>query len=167
MLLPVKKIPEGHSVLSQSVTFNSEETAWLSAKNVTCNIEIDRLGAQLHLHVTYQGTFDTECSRCLKPVSLPVEGDFRIVCVHRADVGKSDGLGEEDADFIFDDNTDEIDLSPSIYEEILISLPMKPLCSEDCPGILVADKPIVPSPVVPEGQKAPDPRWDALRKLKK
>jgi uncharacterized protein len=166
MILPVKRIPDGHSVLSQNVEISGEQAQWLHAKTLACRAEIDRIRSQIHVHLFYAGSVEVECARCLAPVDFPVTGDFRIVCVHASDAGKNNGLPGEETDFIFDDATDEIDLVPLIYEEIMVSLPMKPLCSEQCPGIPVQKKEAGELRSA-EKDGPVDPRWEALKKLKK
>jgi uncharacterized protein len=165
MILPVKRIPDGHSVLSQKVEFNAEQAQWLAARDLACRAEIDRIRSQLHVHAFYSGSVLMECARCLKPVDYPVQGDFRIVCVHRSEAGENREFGEHEIDFMYDDATDEIDLTPLIYEEIMTSLPMKPLCSEDCPGI-GGEKKRAEIPSTQDNAKPMDPRWEGLKKLK-
>jgi uncharacterized protein len=165
MILPVKRVPDGHSVLSQNVEISGEQAQWLHAKTLTCRAEIDRIRSQLHVHLFYTGSVEVECARCLTPFDFPVTGDFRVVCMHRSEVGKNDELSEEEIDFVFDDTTDEIDLAPLIYEEIMVALPMKPLCSEQCPGIAIVEKDFAGTKI--EEKEGPvDPRWEALKKLK-
>jgi uncharacterized protein len=169
MILPVKRIPDGHSVLSQNVEISGEQAQWLHAKTLVCRAEIDRIRSQLHVHIFYTGSVEVECARCLTPFDFPVAGDFRVVCVHArgaSDVGKNDELSEEEIDFVFDDTTDEIDLVPLVYEEIMVSLPMKPLCSEQCPGLAVEEKGTAGTKTA-EKEVPVDPRWEALKKLKK
>jgi uncharacterized protein len=171
MILPVTRILDGHSVLSQTVEICGEHAQWLAAKNLLCRAEIDRIRSQLYIQLFFTGSVQVECARCCKLFDFPVQGDFRIVCVHRSvegNAGKNSGFSEEDIDFIFDDTTDEIDLTPLIYEEIMISLPMKPLCSEECTGISLQKKDSGP-PAAARGnmqEKEIDPRWEALKILK-
>ena len=69
---------------------------------------------------------------------------------------------EEAADFFFDTGHRSVDLSPVIYDEVLTSLPLKPLCNESCKGIITAEG----AEKELDGQTY-DPRWEALLKLKK
>ncbi|TDO87838.1 uncharacterized protein DFR79_11353 [Halanaerobium saccharolyticum] len=58
------------------------------------------------------------CSRCLQKYSSPIELDIS------EDVSKSEMEDEE-----------ELYLDEIIVDNIILSLPMKPLCSDDCKGI--------------------------------
>ena len=162
MLLSIQKIPEGHSVLSQSVPVIGEKAEWLvTAGDVSCIAEIDRLQSQIHIRLAYDCVVKAQCSRCLAPVICPVAGEFRIVLQEKSRVPARNALPEEDVDLIFSDADDTVDLAPLIFEEILVSLPMKPLCSESCRGISVGSGPALSM----EYDKSVDPRWEALKKL--
>jgi uncharacterized protein len=75
-------------------------------------------------------------------------------------------LPEEEVDLFFSDSTDTVDISPLIFDEIVVSLPMKPLCSEQCTGIATGNVSEV-NVDYGHGPKAVDPRWEVLKKLKK
>ncbi|HEX7511124.1 MAG TPA: DUF177 domain-containing protein, partial [Chitinivibrionales bacterium] len=68
----------------------------------------------------------------------------------------------DDSDFLYDDETEELDMNGVLFEEIAIAVPMKPLCSETCPGMQVGE-------TVATGtmeKKEIDPRWETLKKFK-
>lgn len=162
MLLTIRKIPEGHSVLSQSVPVSGEKAEGLAiAGDVSCKGEIDRLQSQIHIRLAYECVVNAQCSRCLAPVQCPVAGEFRIVMQEKSRVPARNALPEEEVDLFFSDADDTVDLAPLIFEEILVSLPMKPLCSESCRGIQVGSG----SAVSVEYETTVDPRWEALKKL--
>lgn len=99
---------------------------------------------------------DAECSRCLEPLSVPVEVDFQELFAY--------SLSNED-DFVVQD--EKIDLEQIIRDAVVLNLPFHPLCSEDCPGLCVqcgvklADNPnhMHETPV--------DARWSALESFTK
>ena len=163
MLLNCLKIPEGRSVLSQNVTIEGEQRAWISCVgDVNCRAEIDRIPSQISVHVFYQGIVTLECSRCLKKFDRSQAGDFYIVIKKRSSGQAASKVPAEEDDFFFDDETDEIDLSGALFDDMILALPMKPLCSEDCLGI-----PSFKEDAIDVSQtKIPDSRWEALMKLK-
>jgi uncharacterized protein len=72
------------------------------------------------------------CARCLAPMDesfvLPFEEHFRVV-------GKEDGLpADEDADDVTITG-ERIDLRPYLEEELVVHLPLAPICSEQCKGL--------------------------------
>ena len=82
------------------------------------------------------------CSCCLKEFELPVGGDFTLTyCrelpqVDIADDGDDEGaeLSAEDMGLILFDGQ-EIDLSESIQEQLVMTLPSKPVCDVKCKGL--------------------------------
>jgi uncharacterized protein len=83
-----------------------------------------------------QTALELPCSRCLEPFVRPVDAAFDLRYVPQA-LGVADGeheLAEDDFSTAFYEN-DEIDLGQLMREQFLLSLPMKPLCSDACHGL--------------------------------
>jgi len=86
------------------------------------------------------GVLDTRikavCSRCLsdfdQPLSIRIEEELLPV-LDPITGAYLPGAGEDGA-FIIDENG-EIDLGEVLRQYILLALPMKPLCREDCAGL--------------------------------
>ena len=78
------------------------------------------------------------CSRCLEPFTFPVDADFDLrYQPHSANTGEGEReIEEDDLTTAFYEN-DEIDLGQLMREQFYLSLPMKPLCSDDCHGLCV------------------------------
>jgi uncharacterized protein len=101
---------------------------------IQVEMEYYRAGTELffqgHLHASTQEV----CARCAEEFSAPSDRDFRFVLTPRA-IGLSDeDLREEDLEFSVYDG-DQVDLSPLLREQYLLSLPTRPLCREDCRGL--------------------------------
>ncbi len=96
-----------------------------------------------------------ECSRCLDPLTIPVEVDFQELFAY--------SLSSED-DFVVED--EQIDLEQVILDAVVLNLPFQPICSSDCLGLCatcgerMADNPHH----VHEAEI--DSRWSELKKLK-
>ena len=80
------------------------------------------------------------CSRCLDtflcPISFTAEEEFLPI----SDVSGDSGLSspEQSEEFTIN-NKNILDLSELIRQYMLLSLPMKPLCRPDCPGMKEAN----------------------------
>jgi uncharacterized protein len=78
------------------------------------------------------------CARCVEEFAARRERPIRYVLTPRAA-----GLDQADAELRIDDVElatyagDEIDLSPLLREQVLLSLPTRALCDEDCRGLCV------------------------------
>lgn len=90
-------------------------------------------GGYMHLTLTATIPYATECARCLEPVS----GEFSVELERT--VADKDTLTAEQ----LEENVDEfaviergkLDLDETVREELILSFPMRFLCSEDCEGL--------------------------------
>jgi uncharacterized protein len=136
---------------------------------IGADFEIRRLGNELQVEGTVRATLRLQCSRCLAPFSLPVVGNVEAAFGPPAQVLD----GEHQHELAEDELEVEplvggaADLRGIIAEQIHLSLPLKPLCREDCPGIC----PHCGRPGSPAdcgcAPAAGDPRWEALKILTK
>jgi uncharacterized protein len=93
-----------------------------------------RSGAELFFHGTVGGTVEGHCSRCLKSYSFPLEKEFDFVLAPDARSTKSKELNQDELGLSFYSG-EEINLAPLIREQVLLALPTRPLCDEDCRGL--------------------------------
>ena len=69
---------------------------------------------------------DTRCSRCLEPVTIPVNAEVDAVYDRQPD--------PEDPDlYSFEAST--VELTDAVRDALLLEMPMRVLCSEDCKGL--------------------------------
>ena len=90
--------------------------------------------------VFVNGHIDTraqvECDRCLQPVELPVQADFALEYIPGSAYESSEVAELTDAEMsvsVFDG--DAIDVDEIVKEQILLAVPTRMLCREDCKGI--------------------------------
>lgn len=171
MVLSPNRIPVGHSTLTQSVILR-EEYALAMAPNsnaIQCSAAIDRVLNQIYVDIQYQAVLMCECARCLESFKLPVAGLCRAVLEEKSsDPDQIDEGLESEVDFFYDAETEEVDIQSVLYDELVTSVPMKPLCREDCSGLLSAVAAVEGKEVSgSQPEKGVDPRWAALQKLKK
>ena len=108
---------------------------------------------------TAQAALTGECVRCLEPLVDDIEVRFQELFVY-----EDHALPEED-DEVSTLEGDLVDLEPIIRDAVVLALPFKPVCREDCPGLCpecgarLADDPDHAH------EAAIDPRWAALAAL--
>lgn len=99
-------------------------------------------GGDVLLRGTLRGALEATCSRCLETARVPL--DLPLVITFIARSGESGGEGEADDGDDADDPDDvdvahfdgeEVDLAPQIRDQVLLALPITPLCREDCAGL--------------------------------
>lgn len=83
-----------------------------------------------------QTTLELPCSRCLEPFPWPVDSSFDLrYQPHALNAGEGEReIEEDDLTTAFYEN-ETIDLGQLMREQFYLSLPMKPLCSDDCKGL--------------------------------
>jgi uncharacterized protein len=73
---------------------------------------------------------EMDCSRCLESVGVEIDESFRLL-LSSAPMDFS----PDDDWFLLDSETREFDIAPFVRELILIGLPVKPLCTDECLGL--------------------------------
>jgi len=76
------------------------------------------------------------CSRCLDEFRLPLSLNMAIKLTPKSELPCSSEmeLHSEDLDVYYYEG-DEIDIDPFVYEEVMLNIPVRPLCKEECKGI--------------------------------
>lgn len=126
-----------------------------------------RSGQELLFSGRFGGMFEGCCSRCLKIYSFELQKDFEFIL--SPDPVQSERGAEElnrnDLGLSYY-STEEIDLAPLIAEQVMLALPTRPLCADNCRGLcggcgvdLNTDECVCPT-------SAGDPRMAIFRTLK-
>lgn len=160
MRIDTPNIPEGHSTWELTFTNQQLSDDWPRFEDaLRCSIISERTGGEIMLTIGFEGTLGVECARCLKPFAQQVRGRVSLILVHNSLQHRFSGTDDEDIIF-FDDTEGAVDIGPAVHDDILINLPMMPLCSQECTGFEV------PQHNRDDKQEKPDSRWDALRALR-
>ncbi|MBD0371218.1 MAG: DUF177 domain-containing protein [Pyrinomonadaceae bacterium] len=128
---------------------------------------ISRSGHNVRLQGQITARAEVDCDRCLKQVSLPIETTFDVTYVPAADYveGEAAELQEEDLGLsVYEDEV--IDIDELVREQVLLTLPARALCTEDCEGLCpVCGANRNENPCECESNET-DPRWGALKDLR-
>lgn len=118
--------------------------------------------------VVVHGTLDAElvlpCARCLEPFALPIHADLSVLYVPASRL-RSSGGGEEDQELTAEEadtlpyDGESVVLDDLVRDELVLGVPMIPLCSEACPGMSPAPD---PGAAGPGEEKGLDPRLAPL-----
>lgn len=125
-----------------------------------------------HAGILVQGRLSTmldmECARCLAPAPTTIE--FELVEHFRPTIQMPEGPpilrdpDEEEEPATEIDAHHVLDLSAVIEQNILVNIPLHPLCRADCRGLCATcGRDLNDGPC--SCQAPADPRWDALRAL--
>jgi uncharacterized protein len=104
--------------------------------DVSLTGEVEKTDRVVRLVGTVRATLALPCSRCLEPMTLPVDAAFDLRYLPAAlNTGDEDReVGDEDLGVAFYQG-EQIDLGQLIREQFYLALPMKPLCRPDCLGL--------------------------------
>jgi uncharacterized protein len=86
------------------------------------------------LRADITGQFETPCARCLEPARVAVHVPLVVTYVSFEETGNDEETEDDDPDVVVFSGG-EIDLSEAIRDEIVLALPMNPLCTETCRGL--------------------------------
>jgi len=130
------------------------------------DVRLSKSGKDVIVRGTVSAELSVACARCLEParvlvkeslVALAVPGDA-AAAQNGTDGGDRD-TDDEQADIVSYDGETVI-LDDLVRDELLLGIPMIPLCSEGCPGIR-------PVPEKESDSGTIDPRLRPLLRLKK
>ncbi len=129
----------------------------LAARTVEGRFRLVRLRDEIIAKVQVRGVVELECQRCLRrydqAFATSFDEEFRISI--DLSTGVDLDAGDDDERFAISDNH-ELDIAEPLRQEILVSLPMRPVCGEDCPG---------PDRIETETDDDTDDRFAELAKL--
>lgn len=101
----------------------------------TVELEYYRAGQELFFQGHLNGHVIGHCARCIEEYSFDLDTDFAFVLVPRPDaISGAAELTEDEVDIGYYD-ADLVDLTPVVREQIILALPTRPLCSEQCKGL--------------------------------
>lgn len=106
-------------------------------KPVSVYIEIKKAKGGYDLHVDIEGEIELVCSRCLNiyKKDLTQSKDIRLEWVDPSFHGE---LTEEDLEVSFLEDEENFVIEEIVREQIILSVPIKPLCKPDCIGVAEA-----------------------------
>ncbi len=118
---------------------NDFDGALACVSPITGDVTFTNSGRHIIVRGSFRTTVELDCSRCLRPhrldLDLPIEEELPIAghVPDMHDEQAEEELLEEDAEPLFVDGI--FDLTELLRQSILVAVPIKPLCSEQCKGL--------------------------------
>jgi uncharacterized protein len=139
MKIFIDEIPEKGSEIKltaaiEDLNFSEEEI--LLKEPVTLKANVERIGSKVLFKGHIQALGQLECSRCLEEFFYHIDEPFTATFLPSEKRPKDPDLEleSEDLDVSFYDGK-TIDLSELVREQILLAVPMNPLCRVNCRGL--------------------------------
>ena len=127
----------------------------ISDEPVDINLHLEALSNGVTVNGTTSATWAGECRRCLAPMSARMTIELSELYQQVPD--------DSEAYVI---NNDQINLLPMVRENLLLAIPLGPLCREDCPGFCPHCGKDLSETACSCDNTVVDPRWAALETLK-
>jgi uncharacterized protein len=136
--LDLRSVPFSVALQAREIDFGDrvrqvgplEATGEAVLQNAT--IEEIRVRGQLRVQM------ESDCDRCLEPAGFVIDGEFDLSYLPERLAGgerrEEFALREDESDVAFYSG-DGIELKDVLREHVLLSIPMRRLCREDCKGI--------------------------------
>lgn len=146
--------------------FNFSVDELVLKKEVQVVTRIRKINNKILIKGTIETQVDLECSRCLEHFPYSIGENFQVVFEpFSSDIQEEEmELEKEDLDIGFY-KEGIIDLTEVVREQIILAVPMIPICNEDCKGLCpYCGQNLNQCKCVCVG-KTIDPRWSKLQDL--
>ncbi|NWF51664.1 MAG: DUF177 domain-containing protein [Nitrospirae bacterium] len=162
MKIIISEIPDEGIEVKFKETIISDDSSYPTQ----AQMRINRTDKEVLISGKIDANVELRCSRCLK--------DFRLMLNIAVDVVYNpveDLKGEEKHELKHDEldmgfySGDELDLSELVKEQIILNIPMKPLCNELCRGICLKCGADLNEGNCGCSEKGTDSRLEILKKL--
>jgi len=96
---------------------------------------VAKSGNRYTVNARVSGEIRAECHRCLEQFGMPVDVSIKLIMQLRERSELPEGMEEEDFVVIPATGEARYDLFPRVREELILDMPIKLLCREDCKGL--------------------------------
>lgn len=122
---------------------------------------------QVDVEGSVSTVLEVECARCLQPVEMPLDVSFKVgfIGVEHYTKEKDAEINVADLEVSISEN-DKVNLTEIVREQILLNLPDRVFCQENCRGLCQkcsTNRNLIDCQCE---EKEVDPRWQGLRGLK-
>lgn len=127
-------MPLSRELLSDAV---GDMDADLDGCAATLKAQLGKHNVTVQCDGTMKGQLTLPCHRCLGPAKVPLDVPVHTIFVPQPKVPVEDTSGDpeaDDLDFAHHDG-EIVDLAPIMREYIILALPLRILCKDDCLGL--------------------------------
>jgi uncharacterized protein len=128
---------------------------------------LDRAGSRtIRVRGEIQGRLEANCSRCLEPMVQAFDDSFDLYYYPMSLIARNESvpIDRQDTDLGFYEGRG-VELADVVREQVMLWLPMRGLCREDCKGICPACGVNRNRESCSCAENLVDSRWDALKGL--
>ena len=166
MVIPLNKLKEGvyeFRAASSAAGLGIDEDVFTA--DISTVITVDKRGLNYYIIIRSETAATFCCDRCLEKFDMEIKNKSRIL--YTKDESLVDSISKEKEDVRFIKPADiEIDFSNDIKQFLMLEVPYKKLCDEECRGLCTKCGQNLNLGKCDCGDDYIDPRWEKLKDLK-
>jgi uncharacterized protein len=164
--LTAKDLPFAHEYGVEDVELADEGARLVAEARVEGSAS--RKGQEVRLRGEIKTEVELLCDRCLAPARLPLAVEFDTSFIpQEVEAVKEENVELREEDLLLSTyEGDAVDLDELVREQILLALPLRHLCREDCKGLCQKCGADLNAGDCTCERAEVDPRWSALAALK-
>lgn len=164
MKIPIRHLEDGNHRFEDTLASDQIEFDYhlIYADPVEVTADVNKHDDVIQCKVIFRTRGHYQCDRCLSDFTGEVNDTFQLYLHLGEDQWESD---EEDVLHLPED-TESFDITEALAEHLVLALPMKLLCREDCEGLCPGCGSDLRSEACRCDGPDIDPRWEKLRALK-
>jgi DUF177 domain-containing protein len=134
---------------------------------ILAHLRLSKSGRMIHIKSRVETRVELLCARCLEPFFRGLNSEFNTVLKPRPNfpLAEERELSREDLESDFYEG-EEINLTSFVQDQVLLTLPQKALCREECRGLCPRCGKNLNREVCQCPTALVDPRFQALKNLK-
>ncbi|MCG8608597.1 DUF177 domain-containing protein [bacterium] len=129
---------------------------------ITIKTDVEKRDKNLFVRTRVGTTIACICDLCLEEFSQKLHDEFRLLYASPEDYAV---YRDDDEVRMLNPRTREIDLADGVRESLLLSVPLKSVCSDECKGLCPQCGANLNAESCHCSLARTDPRWDGLKKL--
>jgi len=162
LVINISKLPEGAHQRSLSASPADLGLDPRFTNEVLVESTLEKTSRQLYVKTGFKARGVFTCDRCLEEFEHEIASEFGILYVTDAEDAPSDNPEVQ----VISPDTNTIDLGEDVRQFVVLSLPQKMLCRDDCAGLCPTCGTNLNRAACTCGHDEIDPRWSGLQKLK-
>ena len=166
MVIPLNKLKDGvHEFRATSCAAGLGIDEDVFAADISTVITVDKRGLNYYIIIMSETAATFCCDRCLEKFDMEIKNKSRILYTKDESLVDSISKEKEGVRFIKPDDI-EIDFSDNIKQFLMLEVPYKKLCDEECRGLCAKCGQNLNLGKCDCGDDYIDPRWEKLKDLK-
>lgn len=161
--LNVAAIREGSSFFETEASPADVDLATTEEFHASLHITYDcnKVGDEVFIKSTLSTVVDLTCDLCLEPFRTKLHETVEMILT------KDHKLVEREAEdvYLLSNSTTEVDITDSVKQTLLLAIPYKKICTNDCKGLCPMCGANLNIESCSCGETKIDPRWQALRDI--